>query len=198
MDKIINKDWSVLSKKGIDKVEISCNKCSFTKTVNKYYFNNTETKCRCKNTIISYEDDNTLKRKLYDMKRRCLNKQDRDYPRYGGRGIEICDEWLDNPKKFILWASKNNYKKGLFIDREDSDGDYTPDNCRFVDTTTSNRNRSCNKLTWQIVLEIRNRNFGDLTYKEIGKIYDIPEYTISNVINKVVWNTKTEFSINTY
>ena len=73
--------------------------------------------------------------KLYDvwyaMKHRCININNPEYHRYGGRGVSICKEWLD-PKIFIEWCLANGYQEGLSIDRINNDGDYTPNNCRFT------------------------------------------------------------------
>ncbi len=74
------------------------------------------------------------------IKRRCLNENDSAYKDYGGRGITICDEWKDDFKLFHDWAISNGYRKGLIIDRENVNGNYEPDNCRFVTTTVSARN----------------------------------------------------------
>ena len=82
------------------------------------------------------------------MKQRCYNPKNKDYPRYGGRGIYICDEWLKDPRLFISWAKSKGYKRGLEIDRSNNDGPYSPDNCRWVPRAMQNRNTSANiKLT---------------------------------------------------
>ncbi len=61
---------------------------------------------------------------------RCLRKSSRQYHNYGGRGIEICDEWLDFPS-FKKWYDENNID-GFQIDRIDNDGNYEPSNCQFI------------------------------------------------------------------
>lgn len=65
------------------------------------------------------------------IKDRCYNKDYMRYKYYGERGIQVCDEWLDL-KTFIEWCLNNGWRKGLEIDRRDNDGNYCPENCRFV------------------------------------------------------------------
>ncbi len=71
------------------------------------------------------------------MKERCLCETYRDYKHYGGRGIKVCDEWLDDFMNFYNWAMDNGYdenaKRGEYtIDRIDVNGNYEPSNCRIV------------------------------------------------------------------
>jgi hypothetical protein len=66
------------------------------------------------------------------MVKRCEDVKCKGYKYYGGRGITLHKKWRDNAGLFCLWALDNGYKKGLEIDRIDNDGDYAPDNCRFV------------------------------------------------------------------
>lgn len=78
------------------------------------------------------------------MKSRCYRLTDKCYDIYGGRGIKVCDEWLNDFGSFYFWAINNGAKKGLSIDRIDSNGDYEPENCRWVDAYTQNRNKRNN------------------------------------------------------
>lgn len=81
---------------------------------------------------------------LYDvwsqMKSRCENPNNKNYPGWGGRGIRVYSEWHEF-KPFFEWAISNGYESGLTIDRRDNDGDYEPSNCRFVTTLVQNNNR---------------------------------------------------------
>jgi len=80
-----------------------------------------------------------LKQMYSNMKYRCLNPKNPGYPRYGARGIKICQEWLDSYNSFYEWAFKNGYNEVLSIDRIDNDGDYTPENCQFITKEENHR-----------------------------------------------------------
>jgi len=79
---------------------------------------------------------------------RCTNPNRKDYPQYGGRGISVCDEWSGKGgfQKFYDWSMLNGYSDNLSIDRIDGDGNYTPDNCRWVTPSEQCRNRANNFL----------------------------------------------------
>lgn len=71
------------------------------------------------------------------MIRRCTNPNDKDYPRWGGRGITVCDEWFD----YLRFASDMGEPIGdETLDRIDVNGSYTKENCRWAGITTQNRN----------------------------------------------------------
>lgn len=80
------------------------------------------------------------------IKQRCLNPNNKQYSYYGGRGITICDEWVNDYSAFREWSTNNGYQKGLQIDRIDNDGNYEPSNCRWVDRKTQSNNKSSNIL----------------------------------------------------
>ena len=74
------------------------------------------------------------------MLHRCNDPKRKKYKDYGGRGISVCPEWND-PNVFIDWAEQNGYEPGLQLDRIDNNGNYSPDNCRWLTPKENSRNR---------------------------------------------------------
>lgn len=86
----------------------------------------------CKKTNKTHGMRNSdLYKKYYDIHTRCNRK---DNYLYGGRGISVCAEWSGECgfENFMKWSTENGYKEGLSLDRIDVDGDYCPENCRWV------------------------------------------------------------------
>lgn len=90
----------------------------------------------------SYDYSNERLTNIYHhIRRRCTDKNNKDYKNYGGRGIKVCDEWLNNPRSFTEWALSNGYNDNLTIDRINVNGNYEPSNCRWVTIIEQNRNK---------------------------------------------------------
>lgn len=73
------------------------------------------------------------------MRARCTNPNHRDYRHYGGRGITVCDRWIDSFENFL--ADMGERPSGTTIDRIDNDAGYELGNCRWADAVTQRRNR---------------------------------------------------------
>lgn len=85
--------------------------------------------------------------KVYtSMLDRCYDPDDVSYSSYGGRGITVCEEWSCSRSAFMSWALANGWKIGLQIDRVNTNGHYSPYNCRFVTCKENNRNRRTNRM----------------------------------------------------
>lgn len=86
------------------------------------------------------------------MKTRCYNKNNKSYLDYGGRGIKLCDEWLNSFDVFSAWAVNNGYQENLTIDRINNDGNYEPSNCHWI---TNKEN--CNNTRKNVILTYNNK-----------------------------------------
>ena len=99
-----------------------------------------------------------------DMIRRCTNPNNRDYKNYGGRGITVCEEWLD-VIDFVAWCDLTYPKlEGYSLDRIDNDKGYSPDNCRWADASTQNTNQRMKKNNKSgyvgVIWHIRDKKWG--------------------------------------
>lgn len=79
------------------------------------------------------------------MKRRCLDPRNRQYPSYGGRGITVCESWLQSVSRFVSDMGPRPSRLHQ-IDRRDNDKGYSPDNCRWVIPKVNCRNRRDNRV----------------------------------------------------
>lgn len=106
------------------------------------------------------------------MKQRCYYAKHRHYDRYGGRGITVCAEWVDDFDAFYDWSMEHGYTDNLTIDRIDVDGSYSPSNCRWITLADQNGNTSKTKLY--------EANGEKHTIAEWSRITGIPKSTIRN------------------
>jgi len=92
------------------------------------------------------------------MVRRCMNPNSPGYGGYGGRGITVCEEWLDFPS-FCKWAMGSGYSDVLELDRVDTNKGYCPGNCRFTTRTIQcqNRRKQSNNTSGYIGVSLSKR-----------------------------------------
>lgn len=77
------------------------------------------------------------------MKNRCTYDYCNGYARYGGRGIKVCERWLDEKSGFKNFVKDMGERPcGMELGRKDNDGDYTPDNCEWITPSQNSRNKS--------------------------------------------------------
>ena len=103
------------------------------------------------------------------MIHRCEDPKRESYPRYGGRGIKVCEEW-HSANVFMDWAEAHGYAPGLQLDRIDNDGDYTPENCRWVTVKENCRNSRRNRF-----LTVNGER---KTVAEWCETYNVSPYTV--------------------
>lgn len=76
----------------------------------------------------------------WNMIKRCTDTNHPHYHNYGGRGITVCEEWMD-VRVFINWLEDNGHNGSLHIDRIDNNKGYSPENCRLTTQAENNRNK---------------------------------------------------------
>lgn len=136
------------------------------------------------NNRIKHKKHGLIKHPLYSiwagMRSRCYNKSAANYHNYGGRGITICDKWLNNFIDFYKWSIKYGWEKGLTIDRINNDGNYDPLNCRWTDNITQCNNKRTN---------IRHEYNGEyLTIPEIVRKYNINQRMENIYLRMFKWD----------
>lgn len=113
-----------------------------------------QTTC-CRDCMIKKIGDSNRKhgatpKKLFyaytNMKTRCYNKNYSLYHRYGGRGIQVCEEWRKSFKSFREWALKNGWSEELSLDRINNDGNYEPSNCKWSTCVEQSNNRRTSRM----------------------------------------------------
>lgn len=116
------------------------------------------------------------------MRRRCYKPKFTSYLNYGGRGIGVCKEWRSDYAAFRTWALKNGYQEGLELDRINVDGNYEPDNCRWVSRKVQANNKLDNRI-----LELDGES---KTMAEWANDIGISVQTLSSRLNKLGWSVE--------
>ena len=152
----------------------------------------------------------------YDMMDRCYNPNNKNYFRYGGRGITVCDEWRQPaPYGFLKFKEDmnqlrkdfktNNPEAKITINRIDNDGNYCPANCEWSDMYSQNNNTSRNKHylyygEWYTVAQLIT-NFAPYLYhstlsERIERLgyQDGDEITNSSIFNPSGYNIEKEIN----
>ena len=118
------------------------------------------------------------------VKRRCKSPKFRGYENYGGRGIKVCKEWLGEEgfNNFHKWAIENGYQENLTIDRIDVNGDYEPDNCRWITNAEQQYNK---RTTYYLTYKDEKKNL-----KEWAQITGIGASTIRSRVYDYGWSVE--------
>lgn len=126
--------------------ECVCGKIIQVSTGRLNFGNVTSCGCMKRNRTIERNATHGLSNtRLYEiwigMKKRCYDENSERYKDYGGRGITICSEWLNDFQAFYDWAVANGYRDDLTIERKDVNGNYCPENCEWIPMAKQMRNQ---------------------------------------------------------
>lgn len=176
---------------GYTKYVCKCNYCGRIAHTALSHIRNT-TKCTHLNKNGTQKDyyntkwnNKNLKNIFNGMMQRCYRKSTANYPWYGGKGIRVCDEWINNPRLFEQWSLDNGYYEGLSIDRIDSNKDYCPENCRWITLSENHKYNSNTKI-----IEINGEAHSEIDW---AKILGLTTFTISKYIKKYGLDDTIEF-----
>lgn len=112
-----------------------------------------------------------------NMKQRCLNPLHPKFKRYGGRGINICKEWI-SIQGFKKWAESSGFLEGMTIDRKDNNKGYFPENCHWVSAHQNARKKSTTKISYSEAKKIRNRLAKGESESKLAEEYEVVQGTI--------------------
>jgi hypothetical protein len=188
MDKIEKYgDWELLEFVG--RKRLSRCKCGVVKSVNFYDVRAGKSKgCGCETKKKLAERSKIVNRRhgfsdtptqgsWVEMRRRCYATHRKEYPNYGGRGITVCDRWLESFDNFL--ADMGPKPEGYTIERVNNNGNYTPENCKWVPRPVQERNKRTNARY--------NFNGESLLVVEAAEVYGIKAATLYNRINTLKW-----------
>lgn len=124
-----------------------------------------------------------------NMLKRCRNPRNKRYKSYGGRGISVCDRWLDFKNFF---SDMGNRPHGLTLDRIDVNGNYEPTNCRWATRAQQAQNTTKTKLSQEKAADIRALRARGETYASLAKMFDVSEGSIGFVLSFQQWKPEPE------
>lgn len=113
-----------------------------------------------------------------NMRRRCLDAADKDWPRYGGRGITVCSDWADSFEAF--WRDMGpTYVHNLSLERIDNNGPYSPENCRWATAQEQAHNRRTS--VWLDTPK------GRMLLEDAAKVYGLRSVTLAARLKRYGW-----------
>lgn len=119
------------------------------------------------------------------MKGRCTNPNTSHYECYGGRGITICDRWINSFENF--YADMGDIPDGMSIDRIEVNGNYEPSNCRWASKPAQAQNTRATKLSMEKAREIRRARAAGETFSSLAKRFGVSEGSIGFVLKNEQW-----------
>lgn len=180
-------------------VEKACDGCGSAQRVPKHHFiSGTRPYCRrCasrKKAGLRLDDSPSYKgTQLYGvwraMRERCglLDYRVKKQEIYGDRGIGVCKEWAESCHEFVVWAMAHGFEPGLYLDRENNDRGYGPDNCRWVTAEISGQNKRSSLPIGEVAF-IKARLLQGVKQHELVKTTQANRTTISSIALGKRWS----------
>lgn len=180
---IIGKKYGMLTplrvvgrdKQGLLLYECLCD-CGNIKNIGSRYLTEGKTvSCGCKRARSLRMGNSPTYKSWMSAKQRCYNTNNHNYPNYGGRGIKMCDKWVES---FAAFFEDMGERPSLehTLDRIDVNGDYEPSNCRWATRRTQSNNRRDN-----IYLDVKGEK---LTVSEFSAKYNINRSNVAYELNR--------------
>ena len=140
-----------------------------------------------------------LYRKWQDMMQRCYNPNSRVFQYYGGKGITVCEEWKQDPVKFIEWGLQNGYEEGKDIDKDirvPNSLVYSPETCSFVlhrenmlpVVSRASGRKTCKlKLSVEDAQAIVQQKLVGVSTKSLAEEYKVCVHTVNRIYRKAFY-----------
>ena len=123
------------------------------------------------------------------IKKRCHDPNDKDWPRYGGRGILVCDEWRASFAQFFADMGPLP-SPSHSIDRIDNALGYFPANCRWATPRQQADNRRTNKLNHELAAQVRALLKAGRRQKDIAAIFNVSPAAICDIAGGRTWRAE--------
>lgn len=147
--------------------------------------------CGCKKGCQTKYTKHPLYTTWSDMNQRCTNSKRDNFPRYGGNGVRVAEEWRHDFPAFLKWSENNGWRPGLQLDKDIKAKEmgmaallYSPDRCSWVTPMKNARTKRNVKLTEEQADEIRK---SDKTAIELSQIYGIHKNGIWAIKRGQIW-----------
>lgn len=165
-----------------------CAGCGAERLVDKRRIGKKCNPCALKDRATHGLSKHPLYRKLNNLRARCEYQSATNYQYYGGRGIGVCREWVENPAAFVEWVLSNGWRPGLEVDRIDVDGDYSPENCRLLTHKENSQRTRRIKTTPEQAARVKELLHAGASVKECAATVDVPYMTAWHIKNSGTWS----------